>query len=241
MSIIEQARKIAREQARQSALHFAAQNTANAKRSSDPSLEQMRDYKTPQIAAGIGTCVAAAPIKAVVRPEFVDLQPVDQITLADCAPATTCGAPVPQTGAPVNVSRVEYQRLKPEDQARIRAQCLAYDGARDRIKNHGTTLATAFYAELDLQSSIVRRSGNLAMDGKKRIISKSAAKKRGYRKMNDAGVASFKGLPTRVESMPNGTFIMVQDKVPNDPIQGYTIVRKLKSNELKLIELLQGK
>lgn len=239
MAFIDQARKIVREQSRSADRHFAAQNTANAKRSADPSVEEMKNYKTPAVVNGV-TCVAATPVLA----EQVSAAQLNvRITPSDHAPLTICPPTIPQSGAPCRLSATEYRRLKPEDQARVRAQCLAFEGAVERIKSSRTTLTNAFYTELEYQEKIARSNNKLSKRGTSDVILKAAVKrdKKGYRKMHDAGVASFKGLPTRVESMPDGTFILVQDKVPNDPIQGYTIVRKLKANELTMIKLLQGK
>lgn len=122
----------------------------------------------------------------------------------------TVSAPA-ATGAPVNLTMAEFRRLKKEDQARIMRQVLAFDGARERMAPDGSgrSLADAFEAELSFQRAVVRSGSAAIADGKSDRVSKSAAKRdthKGYRKMKDAGQASFKRSGTRYSgvSTPNG-------------------------------------
>jgi hypothetical protein len=137
------------------------------------------------------------------------------------------------TGAPVSVTAADYLAM-PEDQRQIiRTQAMAYAGAVDRVRNHGTTLTTAFHAELDYQASIQRGLSRNMADGKSKRITKTQSKidkKAGRPPAKVGGVASFKRGPRiRVETV-------IDQHMPYE-VPGHVKIEKLRRSQVGLLAL----
>ncbi len=247
MSFLIAARKIAKHEDIASRDYLVDQNRAAMARAFNPSIQ---DLETPAARTAIvdgvqRQIVPQAPMKAVWRDDPLAPTPEpDRITVS-ASPAPL--APMVQhhmTGAPVSVTASDYLAMHEDQRQIIRTQAMAFKGAIDRVRNHGTTLTTAFHAELDYQASIQRRLVRAVSDGKSRRYTKTQSKvdnKAGRPKTRAPGVSSFKKSVTVESSTLNGNNITAPGKGVIDGTYGVTSSRKRRQDEPDMLMLNKWK
>lgn len=246
MSFRSAARHIASHQAMRSQQYFNEQQRSAALAAASSSTGYLESFRTIQerqtVTAPNGEQVTvthnltpADPIQAIRRDSLFDRQPdLVPVIRADHDPCTPALAPAPeQTRPAVSVTAADYRALDATSQATVRAQALAYPGAAQRIRDHGTTLAAAFYAELDYQASIQRGLARNLSDGKTTRYSKTQSKidrRSGQRGLKSAGTASFRrGVVIRVTTI-------IDEHFPRE-VPGMVDVRKLRRGEPGMLAL----
>jgi len=247
MSFLSAARKIAKHDGSASRDYLADQNRAAMARAFNPSLA---DLEKPAARMAIvdgytRPIVPQLPMKAVWRVD--PLAPLPEPDAIQVSEQPTPIVPMVHhctTGAPVSVTAADYLAM-PEDQRQIvRAQAMAFKGAIDRVRNHGTTLTTAFHAELDYQASIQRGLARATADGKSKRHTKTQSKidkKAGRPKTRAPGVAAFKKSVTVESSTINGNNITAPGKGVLDGVYGVTSSRKRRQDEPDMLMLNKWK
>lgn len=205
------AMKTAKLENRASEQYHHDQQRASMARAINPSLRDLEtretrtDGRVPQPAMRaverITGTADAAPFERRVN---------DEVKLS----CVTVSAPV-MSGAPVNLSIDEFDRLQKDDQTRIMRQVLAYRGARERIVENGSD-REAFARELGVQRRACRLAREAVRDGKKTVINREQSKrdkKSGRPKIRASGTARFtKGPTTRLVATTGPIGVEVSDR-----------------------------